>query len=106
MMLEDIKILWEMNRMAKVVVDTPVGNTDQFEVKNTVKQGTIYGPVMCGLSTSRVNGIGERVVYTYGPQVEIESLVYVDDMNNGGNHQNSEKFVRNCKCLEVQKRQQ
>ena len=99
-----LNLVWEMNRRAKIVVDTPVGEIDQFDSRNTVKQGTVYGPVMCGVSTSRVNNIGERVVYTYGPKLETESLVYVDDLNNDGDQVNSEKFLPNCRLLETQKK--
>ena len=105
MNIDDVKMVYEMNKVAKVVVDTPVGDTDQFEVRDTVKQGTIFGPVMCGLSTGRINEINERVVTMYGPEVEIEPLVYVDDMNNGGDKPNSEKIYVIVEVLNYKKRQ-
>ena len=54
-----LKILDEMNKEADVI--TPAGNTDNIQVKEVVKQGTIFGPIMCCAETSTVNSIGEEV---------------------------------------------
>ena len=101
---KDTQLIYEMNRNANIVIDTPVGKTEHISIKNTVKQGTIYAVIMCGLTTSRVNSLNERVVYSYGPNVEIESLVYLDDMSNTGSYENAEKFVGNCSQLEKTKK--
>ena len=44
-------------------MDTPVGKTSSTTVKEVLKQGTIFGPIMCCASTSGVNAIQEAVKY-------------------------------------------
>ena len=55
-----IRSLYEINNTSIIAVDTPVGKTSKITVK-VVKQITIFGPVMCCASTSRVNAIQEAV---------------------------------------------
>ena len=44
-----LKILYEMNKETDIIIRTPVGNTDQIQVKEVVKQDTILGPVSCAV---------------------------------------------------------
>ena len=76
----DANTLLNMNRRAEIIVDTPVGKTNQFTVNNVVKQGTIYGPVICSKEMESVNTSNHKTVSYYGPRIEIESLAYVDDL--------------------------
>ena len=34
-----------MNKETDIIIRTPVGNTDNREAKEVVKQGTIFGPL-------------------------------------------------------------
>ena len=47
-----IRSLYEMNKTSNIAVDTPVGKTSSITVQEAVKQGTIFGPIMCCASTS------------------------------------------------------
>ena len=47
------------------------------EVEEVVKQGTIFGPILCIASISRVNTIQEAVKYQYG-KVETGMPVFMD----------------------------
>ena len=38
----DIKILYKMNKKAEIIVDTTVSQTESMNVKQIVKQGTIF----------------------------------------------------------------
>ena len=87
----DANIIYLMNKNAKIVVETPVGETKEFNVRNTVKQGTIYGPLICSKEMELVNKINEKAVTIYSPTLEIESLIYVDDISNGGGIKNAQK---------------
>ena len=78
-----LKILYEMNKETDVIIKTPVGNTDNIQVKEVVKQGTIFGPVMCCAETSTVNSIGEEVKYRYG-KINIGMAVFMDDIATAG----------------------
>ena len=55
-----------MNKETDIIIRTPVGNTDNIQVKEVVKQGTILGPIMCCADTYAVNSIGEEVKYSSG----------------------------------------
>ena len=61
-----LKILYEMNKETDIIIRTPVGNIDTIQVNEVVKQGMIFGPIMCCVETSTVNSIGEEVKYRYG----------------------------------------
>ena len=58
-----LKCLYEMNKETDIIIRTPVGNTDNIQVKEVGKQGTIFGPIMCCAETSATNSIGEEVKY-------------------------------------------
>ena len=78
-----LKILYEMNRETDVIIKTQVGNTDNIQIKEVVKQGTIIGPIMCCAETSTVNSIGEEVKYRYG-KINIGMPVFMDDIATAG----------------------
>ena len=63
-----------MNKETNVITRTPVGNTNNIQVKEVVKQGTIFGPIMCCAETSTGKNIGEEVKYRYG-KINIGMLV-------------------------------
>ena len=42
-----LKILYEMNKETDIIIRTPVGNMDNIQVREVVKQGTIFGSIMC-----------------------------------------------------------
>ena len=76
---EKIALIKKLNENSKIVVKTPVGNTEEFVVKNIVKQGTVLGPLLCSASTAEcceehTTG-GVRIGST-----SIKSLAYVDDI--------------------------
>ena len=99
----DIKILYEMNKNAEVIVDTTVGQTESISIKEIVKQGSIFGPIMCCATTSRVNNIGETVQYSYG-KVDIGMSIYMDDIAAAGGIAEIRKGIRNCAKMEKEKK--
>ena len=54
-------MLYELNKESNIVIETPVGMTDSITVHEIVKQGTIFGPSLCSVSTEKINGIGEEI---------------------------------------------
>ena len=50
---------------AEIIVNTTVGQTESININEIVKQGSIFGPIMCCAPTSKVNNIGQTVQYTY-----------------------------------------
>ena len=55
--------LHEISKTSNIVADTPVGKTSSKTVEEVMKQGTIFGPIMCCTSTLRVNETQEAVKY-------------------------------------------
>ena len=84
-----LKKLYEMNKETGIIIRTPVGNTDNIQVKEAVKQGTIFGPIMCCAETSTVNSIGEEVKYRYG-KINIGIPVFMDDITTAGKAEHKE----------------
>ena len=46
-------LIYLLNKNANIIVRTPFGQTEEFKVKNLVKQGTCLGPTSCGISTGQ-----------------------------------------------------
>merc|ERR1712072_849877 len=90
----DILILYEMNKQANFKVSTPAGITEEVKVDEIVKQGTVYGPKLCCASTGKVNeGLElEEVIY---PDVSIQAVTFVDDINSNGGKAVVEGVMRN-----------
>ena len=77
-------LLHEMNKKAQITVATPCGETEEFEVENIVKQGTIFGPLLCCCNTAKITTIGENAMTVVSPEVSIGPLTYVDDITVAG----------------------
>ena len=88
-----------MNKKAEIIVDTTVGQTENISIKEIVKQGSIFGPIMCCATTSRVNNIGETIQYSYG-KVDIGMSVYMDDIAAAEGIAEIRKGIRNCTKME------
>ena len=99
----DIKIIYEMNKKAEIIVDITVGQTESIIIKEIVKQGSIFGPIMCCATTSRVNNTGETVQYSYGKN-DFGMSVYLDDIVAAGEIAKIRKRIRNCAKIEEEKK--
>ena len=98
-----LKILYEMNKETDIIIRTPVGNTNNIQIKEVVKQGTIFGPIMCCAETSTVNSIAEEVKYSYG-KINIEMPVFMDDIATAGKAEHIRKGIKNCTKMEREKK--
>ena len=72
-----LKLIYKLNRKAKVVIKTPYGLTDMFETEPIVKQGTVLGSAMCSSLTGEYCGMNEGVRVG---NMMLSSLLYVDDL--------------------------
>ena len=77
--------------------------TESISIKEIVKQESIFGPIMCCATTSRVNNIGEIVQYSYG-KVDVGMSVYIDDIAGAGGIGEIRKGIRNCCKMEKEKK--
>ena len=101
--LDTIRSLYEINKTLNILVDTPVGKKSSITVEEVVKQGTIFGPIMCCASTSRVNEIQEAVKYQYG-KVEIGMPVFMDNIAAVETADNIRKGIKNRRRMEIEKK--
>ena len=100
-----IKMLYEINKITEIVVDTTIGNTKSIEVTQVVKKGLIFGPIMCCATTGKVNDVGERFHYKYG-EIEIGMSIYIDDISVAGGPEEVKKGIRKCARMEGEKKTQ
>jgi hypothetical protein len=100
----DCTMIKKLNEKVRVVVKTPVGDTEPFELNNIVKQGSVYGPQICNASTDKVNLLGKDITTQYGPELPIKAMIFVDDINGIGDMQVANNLIYNCSLLEERKR--
>ena len=56
-----LKILYEMNKETDIIIRTPpVENTDNIQVKEVVKQATIFETIMCCTKTSKLTALEKK----------------------------------------------
>ena len=98
----ELGIVYKLNEEAKFTVSTPSGTTNEMEVKEIVKQGTVFGPKLCCGSTGKINENldVEEVVY---PTVAVKATTYVDDIKAGGGRRFVKAVMENCRRKEDEK---
>ena len=57
----DINLLYILNEQAQIKVKIPLGESNKFSIKEAVKQGTISGPMLCGVEMDTVSQRPERL---------------------------------------------
>ena len=99
----DLEILYKLNEVAQVKINTPYRDTENIERKEVVKQATTYGLIMCCASTATVNEFGEKVICKYG-NIEIGIPVFMDDIAAIRDADTKGKALRNCRKMETEKK--
>ena len=102
--IRDCCMIKKLNEKARVVVKTPVGNTDPFYLEEIVRQGSVYGGLICIASTDRVNSIGKDINTFYGPNLPLRAVIFVDDVSGSGGVTVANNVIYNCNILEEQKK--
>ena len=76
---EVVNNLRELNDTCRIIVKTPVGMTEEFEMKTIVQQGSVSGGALCVASTAEIAdedlGTGCQI-----GSATIKVLTYVDDI--------------------------
>ena len=99
---QEAKLMYNMNKKSNIVIQTPVGDTNQIQIGEIVKQGTLSGPILCDINTDKVNKVGLKSTTTIGPNITCEALAYVDDIHQAGSHvHNVEIAATNCSVMET-----
>ena len=93
--------IYNMNKKGTVTIKTPIGVIENIKADEIVRQGTINGPKLCCVNTDQINKIG-RKCYTYiGSEIKIETMTYVDDIqNSSSNEEGLKKTVSNLQLFE------
>ena len=89
----------KMNENARIKVMTPCGETKEIQKKKIVKQGTIFGPMLCCGSTSKINDGYQRET-AVSPEMSVGSLVYVDDIGAAGTKETIEETTERLQDME------
>ena len=100
----DAAMIYKMNEKATVIVQCPAGETAAFDIKQTVRQGTVFGPLLCAVSTDRMNSIGESLASSLTPALEVGALIYMDDITSAGDIRTAGKAVASLRKLEEMKK--
>ena len=96
--------IFKMNCQVRVMIETPVGKTETFELTEIVRQGTVSAVDLCGVSTDKINKLRR-----WGPPlivsgIEIKHPVYVDDMIGLGTAGMIEEMEPKMRFLEETKK--
>ena len=102
--VQEVMYIYEMNRDVKAIVETPVGTTNEIRLEEIVRQGTIWGPTLCSVSTDRINSIGQQKSKIKVHNTEIKCPVFVDDILGVGNRCTIEEVAHNMCTLEKTKK--
>ena len=100
----EVMLIYELNRQADIVIETPVGVTKSIKVDEIVKQGTVFGPKLCCISTEKVNSIKNIISTSISPDLCLGAPVYVDDILGVGSVGTVQRVIRNTREMEVKKK--
>jgi hypothetical protein len=101
--VEEAIFIYEMNQNVEAEVDTPVGVTKKIFIEEAVRQGTVLGPPLCGVSTNRLNKMGKNGAIVLN-KTEIRSPIFVDDILGMGGRKEVENVGEKMKGLEKTKK--
>ena len=99
----EVNLIQEMNKRAMIVVDTLAGQTEAIEVKEIMKQGTVFGPQLCCVNSVKVNKMSSKTVTCITPEIKLEAMVYVDDIIGAGEKEHIERVGRNLADMEKER---
>ena len=74
--------LYNMNKKGTATIKTPVGEIRNVVANNIVRQGTVPGPKLCAVNTDKINKIGTKCYTFIGPRVQVEMLIFMDDIHH------------------------
>ena len=102
--VRDCLMIKKLNEKARIVVRTPVGNTEPFCLEDIVRQGTVYGGQICNSSMDKVNKMGKDIITPYAPTLSIRAVTFVDDVNSVGGGVVADNLIHNCSLMEERKK--
>ena len=76
-------LLSKLDGHCKIVVKTPCGVTDMFEMQKIILQGSVFGPIKCSVQMDTLGKDALQTgkgIYKYKDAVDIPSLAMIDDV--------------------------
>ena len=95
---KEISIIYKMNQITRVTVNTPMGITN--DVCEVVKQGTIFAPPLCCSNTGKINQLKPQTSTIITPDVIVQAIVYVDDIAGGCDKKVPQGITENLNIME------
>ena len=93
---------YALNNRGSAIIKTQVGEVGPVKVNEVVRQGTILGPKLCGINTDKVNKIGNKCITSIGSRINIETQIFVDDIENASsNVKQLKRAVLNLRSMET-----
>ena len=80
---EKFQLLYIVNSLVKIAVQTTVGINERGDIRNVITQGDVFGTILC---SKQVDTFGQECLeqhtytYSYKDEVEIPPLEMVDDL--------------------------
>ena len=102
--IRDCMIIRKLNKSAKIIIKTPVGDTEVLQVNNIVRQGSVYGVQICIAEMDRVNLSGKDIVTSYSAELDIGAPTFVDDVMSVGGIIVANNLLQNCNIQEERKK--
>ena len=100
----EVDLIKDMNSNIRAIVRTPTGDTEPIQIETAVRQGTIFGPTLCGVETDKINVIEELNCTLIDSEVNIHNLIYVDDIIAMGSIETVRKIEGSLQQMEIQKK--
>ena len=78
-----LNLLYEANKSASIAIKTSSGETERFDIRNTVMQGTVWGGLLCTATMDKLckNVYKEdNLLYKYRQTIAVPPLQMVDDI--------------------------
>ena len=76
-------LISRLDENCKIVIKTPLGVTDSFDLSRIVLQGSVFGPIKCAVQIDTLGkealktGVG---IFKYKNTVDVPSLAMIDDV--------------------------
>ena len=76
-------LITKLDEKCRIVVKTPCGTTDRFELSRIVLQGSVFGPIKCAVQMDTIGSQALQTgfgIFKYKSTVDVPGLAMIDDV--------------------------
>ena len=76
-------LISKLDEKCKIVVKTPCGVTDNFELERIVLQGSVFGPIKCSVQMDTIGREALQTgngIYKYKGTIDVPAMAMIDDL--------------------------